>query len=243
MTRPLYLDPDLADSDVVILGGAEGRHAATVRRTQPGEQIDVANGQGLRLTIEVEAVAKSEVRGKVVRRLQEEPPRIHLTIVQGLAKGGRSEQAVETCTEFGADAFIPWMSERAIVRWDAARAGKGRAKWQDTAWAAAKQSRRAFVPRVEPVVTSPELAQLVAEFPGKVFLCHEEASQRLVDVLPHTPGPEQIMVIIGPEGGISPAEVDALTQAGASPVLLGAHVLRSATAGAWASAVIRAKLG
>lgn len=241
MTRALYLDPDLAESGYVSLGGAEGRHAATVRRTQVGDQIDIANGRGLRLTIEVDHVSKDDVAGPVIASVEEEAARPRLVIVQALAKGGRDEQAVETCTEFGADAFILWMSERTIVRWsDPKRAEKGRAKLADTAWAAAKQSRRAFVPGVEPVVTTKQLVERVREFPGAVLVCHEEASERLVDILDDSA--EQIMVIVGPEGGISGAEVEALNGAGAHSVLLGEHVLRSATAGAWASAVVRARL-
>ena len=182
-----------------------------------------------------------DVAGPVIASAQEEAARPRLVIVQALAKGGRDEQAVETCTEFGADAFIPWMSERTIVRWsDPKRAEKGRTKLADTAWAAAKQSRRAFVPGVEPVVTTKQLVERVREFPGAVLVCHEEASERLVDILDDSA--EQIMVIVGPEGGISGAEVEALNGAGAHSVLLGEHVLRSATAGAWASAVVRARL-
>lgn len=266
MTRPLYLDPDLAfalrcaasgdhsgDTDAgsapsyVTLGGSEGRHAATVRRTAPGEQVDISNGAGLRVTIEVDEVTKTEIGGRVLGVVQEEPTVPRIVVVQALAKGGRDEQAIETCTEFGADAFIPWMSERTIVRWkDAKRARSGREKLAATAWAAAKQSRRAYLPQVEQVVTTAQLAERVAEFSGTVFVCHEEADNTLVDALDYLESgepSEQIMVIVGPEGGISPTEVDTLKQAGAEVVLLGRHVLRSATAGGWACAVIRAKLG
>ncbi len=178
MTRSLYIDteidPALRESDYVTLSGSEGRHAATVRRTKVGDQIDVVNGRGLRLTIEVDEVSKTDVGGRVLTAVQELTTQPRIVVVQALAKGGRDEQAIETCTEFGADVFIPWMSDRTIVRWsDPRRAEKGRAKLANTAWAAAKQSRRAFVPEVEAAVTTKQLAERVREFPGQVYLCHE----------------------------------------------------------------------
>ncbi|MDP9805612.1 16S rRNA (uracil1498-N3)-methyltransferase [Trueperella bonasi] len=241
MSRPVYVDPELSEAAEVVLTGGEAHHAATVRRTQIGDEIDIVNGSGLRITIEVEQVSKTEVVGRALKAVHDDPSSPHLVIVQALAKGGRDEQAVETCTEFGADAFIPWMSQRTIVRWnDRKRAEKGRAKLADTAWAAAKQARRSWLPTVESVVTTRQLVEHVRNFPGPVYVCHEESNVPLVDRLPAAA--KQIMVIIGPEGGITAAEVEKLTDAGAEQVLLGKHVLRSATAGAWASAVIRAKL-
>ncbi|QOQ38702.1 16S rRNA (uracil(1498)-N(3))-methyltransferase [Trueperella pecoris] len=238
MTRPTYIDPDLVDAERIVLGSSEGRHAATVRRTKVGEQIDVVDGRGLRVTIEVESVTKSEVVGRRLGCVREDARDPHLTLVQALAKGGRDEQAIETCTEFGVDAFIPWMSERTIVRWnDRAKADKGRAKLADTAWAAAKQSRRAYVPQVRPAVTSKELASIIADFDGTVLVCHEEATTPLPHLMPLA---GHVMLIVGPEGGISPQEIEAFEGAGARTILLGQHVLRSASAGAWATAVIRA---
>ncbi|WP_406716924.1 16S rRNA (uracil(1498)-N(3))-methyltransferase [Trueperella pyogenes] len=238
MTRPVYIDPDLNDAARVTLRGSEGHHAASVRRTRPGEQVDVVNGMGLRVTIDVDTVTKGGISGNRVASLQEEPARQRLTIVQALAKRGHDEQALETCTEYGADAFIPWMSERSIVRWnDPAKADKGRTKLADAVWAAAKQSRRAFLPRVLPVHTTTQLVQAIKDFDGVTLVCHEDASIPITDLLPIE---ADLMIVVGPEGGISAAEVDAFEQAGARLVLLGEHVMRSATAGAWACAVVRA---
>lgn len=241
MTLPVFYDP-AADPQAaeLVLGGTEGRHAVNVRRIGPGEFIDVVNGRGLRLRVQVTAVEPGQARGVVVERTQELPSRPHLTLVQALAKGGRDEQAIETCTEFGIDAVVPWQAERSIVRWDAKKAAKGQARFEQTALAAAKQSRRACVPVVHELQTSAQLTKWIAGQP-RVFVLHEEATRPLTDYLGE--GFEAAALVVGPEGGISEQELAAFVRAGAIPVLLGRHVLRSATAGAWATAVIRAQLG
>ncbi|MBM7825282.1 16S rRNA (uracil1498-N3)-methyltransferase [Arcanobacterium pluranimalium] len=245
--------------DVVVLSGEEARHAATVRRTRCGELIDVVNAQGLRVRIEVNDVAKSQLAGIAREVVQESRPDTAITLVQALAKGGRDEQAVETSTEFGVDEVIPWESQRAIVTWSqSGKAAKGAAKWQLTADAAAKQSRRSYVPVVSEVLKSRELAGKIAQWVadgGLVFVCHEEATVSLVQSLQQLRSeqgrpsktatgmrllPAHVSVIVGPEGGITAEEIAMFTAAGAQTVLLGQHVLRSATAGSWAIAVLRA---
>lgn len=257
MTRPVYVDRELISTPVgstLVLRGEEARHAATVRRTGVGEQIDVVNGRGLRSTIEVTNVAKNELSGTILGVAEEPAHALDVVLIQALAKGGRDEQAVETATEFGVDEVIPWQSARTVVRWnDAAKAAKGRARWNATALAAAKQARRSWVPTVADGMSSKQLSAWIRdEVAGgsRVFVCHETAQTRLVDSLgvtstqTHLPGEKgRIGVVVGPEGGITDDELELFTQSGAETVLLGEHVLRSATAGPWAIAVIRALLG
>ncbi|MFC5370249.1 16S rRNA (uracil(1498)-N(3))-methyltransferase [Arcanobacterium bovis] len=268
MTLPVYIDRNLQQprvGDVVVLSGDEARHAATVRRTRCAERIDIVDGRGLRVTVEVDDVAKNQLSGTALEVKNEKAPDVRIILVQALAKGGRDEQAVETSTEFGVDEVVPWESQRAIVTWSQpGKASKGTAKWQLTADAAAKQSRRSYVPVVHDVVKSRELAAKIGQWVANdcwVLVCHEEARDSLVQHLrtlvfcqgegsasddsPEISAtmaslPAQIVVIVGPEGGIAPEEIELFTGAGAQPVLLGEHVLRSATAGSWAIAVLRA---
>ena len=237
----------------MTLAGAEGRHAASVRRIGAGEWVDVVNGAGLRLTCEVAGADKSSLSLVVREVLQEERPVPEIVLVQALAKGGRDEAAVEICTEIGIDRVIPWASQRAIVQWKGPKADKGRAKWEGVARAAAKQSRRAFVPTVEGVMDSRELASWVVSLTdeaGVAFVCHEEASESLGAALASLQEagadaslPPRVALIIGPEGGIGPEETGALVDAGARMIGLGANVLRSSTAGAVALTLIRAAAG
>ena len=260
MTRPVFLAEDLscvpsslAVGEHATLGGSEGRHAASVRRIGAGEWVDVADGRGLRLTCEVVGADKSSLSLVVCEVAQEESPRPEIILVQALAKGGRDEAAVEICTEIGIDRVIPWASQRAIVQWRGPKAEKGRAKWEGVARAAAKQSRRAYVPVVEAVTDSRELASWVralTDEAGAAFVCHEEATQSLGAALAHVQGggtdgslPARVALIVGPEGGIGTEETAQLVDAGARTVGLGANVLRSSTAGAVALTLIRAAAG
>lgn len=145
-----------------VLQGPEARHAVAVKRLAPGESVDIADGAGKRLTGTVVAASPSELTVECSALTAEEKPDIRLVLVQALAKGDRDELAVETATELGIDAVIPWQSERSIVRWKGERAAKAHAKWQSVATAAAKQARRAWIPEVRAAVETPDWLQLPA---------------------------------------------------------------------------------
>jgi 16S rRNA (uracil1498-N3)-methyltransferase len=220
-----------------VLDGAEARHAVTVKRLAVGEAVDIADGAGRRLTGTVERVAPGELTVECSSVTIEDRPGVRLVLVQALAKGDRDELAIETSTELGIDAVVPWQSERSIVRWKAERAAKAHAKWQSAVAAAAKQARRAWIPEVRAAVDTQGLAAHVAQAALAVIL-HEDAVKPLRGVLEAwrasglpADGPQEILLIVGPEGGISPREVTKLCGAGAVTALLGPHVLRSSTAG------------
>jgi len=221
---------------VFVLQGPEARHAVAVKRLAPGESVDIADGAGKRLTGTVVAASPSELTVECSALAVEEKPDIRLVLVQALAKGDRDELAVETATELGIDAVIPWQSERSIVRWKGERAAKAHAKWQSVALAAAKQARRAWIPEVRAAVETPALAAAAGAADLAIIL-HEDAVRPLRTVLEswqataNGAGPREILLIVGPEGGISPREVTRLCSAGAVTALLGHHVLRSSTAG------------
>ncbi|GAB4078123.1 16S rRNA (uracil(1498)-N(3))-methyltransferase [Nostocoides australiense] len=242
MTLPLFLtDPgDLAAAragSAYVLGGAEGRHAATVKRLRAGEQLMVGDGAGRQITGSVIEAAGNEVTMSVEQVTDEPPPVPSITLVQALAKGERDEAAIEAATEYGVDRIVPWQAERSIVQWRGERAEKSRSKWVDVVTAAAKQSRRAFVPPVEQLVDTSQLPRRIGQA-TVAFILHEEA------VLPLAaqpiPGAGEIIIIVGPEGGISPGELATLSSAGGIPVRLGSTVLRSSSAGPAAIAVLSA---
>ncbi|MBO0608062.1 16S rRNA (uracil(1498)-N(3))-methyltransferase [Myceligenerans salitolerans] len=251
---------------VFVLDGAEGRHAGVVQRRGPGERIDVVDGAGLRLEGVVESVDDGHVRLRVRGVVAEEAPAPVLTLVQALAKGDRDEQAIEAATETGVDAVLPWQAERSIVVWRGPRAAKSQAKWVATVRAATKQARRARMPRVGEPVTTRQLAARVRDVVvagGAVVVLHEEATTPLRDValpqgpaggVPSAPGvpsssgaegsrAPELFVVVGPEGGISDAELDAFTAAGAVTARLGPHVMRTSTAGPVAVAMLNERLG
>lgn len=259
MTSPLYLVPrgaleGLGTGSVLTLDGAEGRHAATVRRARPGERVDVADGAGVVARGVVETVARDRIGVRVETLERQQPPVTRLVLVQALAKGGRDELAVETATELGVDAVVPWQASRCVVVWSGDREERSRRRWEDTVRASAKQSRRVFVPPVEPALSTAVLASRTAEVVaagGAVLVLHEDAARPLTGTPLPAPGAGagvgvggcDVLVVVGPEGGISDAELDRLTGAGAHAVRLGRQVLRSSSAGAAALALLSARLG
>lgn len=230
------------------LDGPEGKHAL-VKRMEVGESIDLGDGTGRRAVGTVHSLTD---RGVIVRvkQLREEhtSPRIYL--VQALAKDGRDLLAIETATELGVYGVLPWSADRSIVRWKGERAAKAHTKWQNTVTAAAKQSRRALIPEVYDLYSTTDLVELIEEVIGQgsaVFILHEQATERLSAQASKLAGgenlPEEIYLLVGPEGGISDREVQLFTEAGAHLALLGNEVLRSSTAGSAAMCTLNVVLG
>ena len=244
MTVPVFHAPreQLAGSSTVRLDGPEGRHAALVRRLQPRERIDLTDGAGL-LAQCVILHSDGYALDLEVQELRMVPaPSPRLTVVQGLAKGDRGETAVETMTEIGVDVIVPWSAGRSIVQWKGERGAKALAKWRGTAREAAKQSRRAWWPQVTEPATTAKVAKLLAAASMPVVL-HEEAELALSSLDPAVAGAAEIVLVVGPEGGITPEELVQFAEAGATPYRMGPTVLRTSTAGTAAAAVLLARSG
>ncbi len=230
---------------VVRLSGAEGRHAATVVRLAVGEPVVLVDGSGRRGVGAVAAVVGKDVVDIAVSSVAAEPsaaPR--LVVVQALPKGDRGEVAVETMTEVGVDEVVPWAATRCVTRWREGRGDKALAKWRTTAAAAAKQSRRARWPVVADLASTAAVAERIAAASAAVVL-HEEATVPLAGwswspVLSGA-GLGEVVVVVGPEGGLSPEELEAFVRAGATTYHLGPTVLRTSTAGTVALAVLLAR--
>lgn len=239
------------------LDGAEGRHATTVKRLAAGEPVDVCDGAGLRLICTVSSTEKGLLTVLVESVVQHESPAVTFTLIQALAKGDRDEMAIEMATELGIDAVWPWQAERSIVRWKMDKALKGAQKWRQVVAAAAKQARRASIPRVGHLLGTAGVCEQIAAADLALVL-HEDATDSVALVArawheslavsglpaPTAPtAPRQVLMIVGPEGGMSEAEVQAFVAAGARTVLLGRHVLRSSTAGPAAVVLLSQELG
>ena len=228
MRSLFYVDAVPGVGDVVVVDGDEGFHAANVRRTRRGEQLDLSDGAGTVAHCEVTEVAKGRLSARVLDRRVVAPPSPTVTVAQALPKSDRSELAIELATEAGADAFVAWQAARCVARWDgAARVDKGVRRWQAVARAASRQSRRPHIPTVEGVVTT---AQLAAGAGPTTLVLHESATVSLTE-LPLADA-VSLTLVVGPEGGVAEDELAALTDAGALAVRLGPTVLRTSTAAA-----------
>jgi 16S rRNA (uracil1498-N3)-methyltransferase len=236
---PVFLvSPGDLRAEVVTLSGPEGHHAAAVRRLRVGERADVSDGTGTIAEGVVTAVAKDSVVLAVRSARTVPPPEPGITVVQALPKGDRGELAVELMTEVGVDSVIAWAAERCVARWHGERGTRALGKWRATAREAAKQSRRAWLPEVAGPATLTDITGLVSAAACAVIL-EADATAKL-SVLP-LPDRGSIVLVVGPEGGISPVERAALGRAGAIEARLGPTMLRTSTAGAAAAAVLLAR--
>ena len=245
MSAPLFLIESLPSGNAVTLDGPEGHHAATVQRLRVGEELLLADGRGGTATAVVTAVGRGTLAAAIAARRYVEPPDPRLVVVQGIAKGDRAELAVQAMTEVGVDEIVPWAAARSVAQWRGDRGARARDRWVSTAREAAKQARRPWLPVVSgtpgaPVVPTPAVAGRVGGAAAG-FVLHEEADVRLAVV--GLPPAGEIVLVVGPEGGIAPDELTVLAAAGAVPVRLGAEVLRTSTAGVAALAVLSARLG
>ena len=240
MSRPVYVQefptpPTVGE--VIELTGDEGRHAVSVKRTSVGEQIELVDGHGTRAVITVIGVSgKDRLTGVVDCAANEPASRPTVTVIQALPKAARSELTVDLLTQAGADVIVPWQAGRSVANWGK-KQDKGLAKWRAAARAAAKQSRRSRIPEITPVGDQAAVAALIQAAPLALIL-HEDATGKITDQ--PVAQVDSVVLIIGPEGGISPAELDAFTAAGAHPVRLGPEVLRTASAGMVALAALGA---
>ncbi|MEV7890803.1 16S rRNA (uracil(1498)-N(3))-methyltransferase [Streptomyces sp. NPDC002817] len=243
MTAPVFVVEhfDAGSGGRYVLEGPEGRHAVSVKRLQPGEEVVLADGAGRYAVCDVigtEGKDRLIVHMTSVSEEPEESPRV--TVVQALPKGDRGELAVETMTETGVDAIVPWQASRCITQWKGDRGLKALTKWRSTAREAGKQSRRFRFPEVADLATSKQVAALLAKADFAAVL-HESGDEPLATVELPTEG--DIVLVVGPEGGVSPEELALFEEAGAKPYVLGRTVLRTSTAGTAATAVLLARTG
>ena len=238
-TPPLFLVEQVPSAGPFDLTGAEGRHAARVKRLAVGEAIRIGDGRGRVASCVVSEVRADGLRLSVSAVTSVPAPSPRLVAVQALPKGERAELAVEVMTELGVDEIVPWAASRSIVRWEGPRGARALEKWRRTAAEAAKQSRQVRVPAVAELATSKQVAALLADATGLVL--HESASVSLASA--PLPSEGDVIIVIGPEGGVSDAELAQFAGAGAVAVRMGEPVLRTSTAGAAALAALSLRLG
>ncbi|MFE6733390.1 16S rRNA (uracil(1498)-N(3))-methyltransferase [Microbacterium sp. NPDC057650] len=224
--------------ETVLLTGAEAKHAAVVRRVRVGESVTIGDGAGVWLEGEVEDVSAAEVSVRITARREHEAPSMRIVLAQALAKGDRDELAVQAACELGVDEIVPWQASRSISRWEGPKAAKGRDRWASIVREAAKQAHRAWIPEVAGVETTGQLAKRSAD--ARLLVLDPTADTRLSGIRADD---RDLVLIVGPEGGISPEELDRLTEAGAERVRLGDSVLRTSTAGPAAIAMLSGILG
>ncbi|MCX6434389.1 MAG: 16S rRNA (uracil(1498)-N(3))-methyltransferase [Actinobacteria bacterium] len=246
MTAPVFVVPeaDLATATVgsiVRVGGPEGRHAITVRRLTAGESVALVDGTGRRASGVVSHVVDRQAFDVDVTAFETETaPQPRLVVVQALPKGERGELAVELLTEVGVDVIVPWAAANCVTQWRPDRSERAHRRWADAALAAAKQSRRARFPAVEPLASTADVVARISSA-SQALVLHESATAPIGAVRVVPAG--DLVLVIGPEGGLTPVEIAAFADAGATTVRLGPSVLRTSSAGMAAASVVLASSG
>lgn len=243
-----YLVDDLADASVgstVVVEGQEARHAVTVSRVRVGESLSLGDGRGTSVRGEVVEATDSRLALVAAEVTRVDRPATRLVLVQALAKGDRDELAVQAATELGVDEVVPWSAARSVSRWEGAKIAKGTARWRAITREATKQAIRPWAPVVSDLASTKQLAARAVGETVLVLVLEPTAERALSDVALESGGgaPSSVLVVVGPEGGISPSELELLAGAGAVRVRLGDSVLRTSTAGPAALAVLSVRLG
>lgn len=240
MSAPVFVvDPAvLAGAEpgsLIDVSGDEGRHAVTVTRVRAGERVDVVDGQGTRASAVVQSTDRASMHLSVVSLSHEQELQPRIVVVQALAKGERGELAVEQLTEIGVDEIVPWAAANCVVQWRSDRLEKSHHRWAAAAYAAAKQSRRARFPTIAPLADSSTVMARIAQAQSALVL-HESASQSIAPAASDLTG--EVLIVVGPEGGLAENEVSSFRSAGACIVRLGPTVLRTSSAGIAAVAAV-----
>jgi 16S rRNA (uracil1498-N3)-methyltransferase len=238
--EPWFLVDLLPAEGTFVLDGPQGRHASTVRRLRPGEPVVLTDGRGGRADATVSVAGRSELTLDVAAVIRVPAPDLRIMLVQALPKGERSELAVDLATQAGVDALVPWQAQRCVARGSPEKAVRGAEKWRTVSREAAKQSRRPWLPRVYELATTADVVQLVGRADGALIL-HESGAAPITAAILPTHG--DLILVVGPEGGITPTELAALTGAGGQLVRLGPEVLRTSTAGAVALGALGPRTG
>lgn len=229
----------LGGGEFFTLTGDEGFHAATVQRLEPGEQVLLSDGLGrLAHGTVVEVTGKDSIVFQIVAMTEAPVPSPRLIVVQAIPKGDRGELAVEMLTEVGVDVIVPWAAQRCVAQWRGDKIDRGIEKWRNTARESAKQARRPRTPQVSTLASSDDVVRLIRNTTPS-WVLHEDGEARLSSVA--VPMAGDIVLVVGPEGGVSPQELDMFAAAGAQNVRLGPSVLRTSTAGAVAAGIVLAR--
>jgi 16S rRNA (uracil1498-N3)-methyltransferase len=226
-----FVEPDLFSHDEISIVGDDVHHIVNVMRAKEGDEILVSDGAGRSAKARLIRLSAKEVTAQVLELLEEqcELP-IRVTIGQGLPKGEKMEWILQKGTELGAYSFFPFSSERTIVKLDAKKEAKKLERWRKIVKEAAEQSHRAVLPKLLPPVSFREALKAADSYTRCCIAYEKEGGTTLHQVLDELKVDETLLVLIGPEGGFSPDEVELAEANGFLPISLGPRILRTETA-------------
>jgi 16S rRNA (uracil1498-N3)-methyltransferase len=232
-----YIPPDQWNPDHLALDEAESHHCTDVLRLRAGDRVIAFNGAGTEVTAEISLLSKREVGLRPLFTQTTRPPAAAVTLAQAVPKGKNMDLVIQKATELGAAAIQPLISERTVVRLDAGEAADKQEKWQRIAIEACKQSGQNHLPKIHLPVTPERFFSSRPAQELQLIAAIEPGARRLKELLaewkrlhPASSAPASVLVLIGPEGDFTPAEVGMAKSAGCQPMSLGPIILRTETA-------------
>lgn len=246
--RRFFVPPEAIEGDTVYFRGELARHIGGVLRMRAGERVAVCTGDGAVRVTELARFDRDEIVGRVVDTLaRQEDTAVRVTLYQGMPKGDKLELIVQKCTELGVSAVVPVEMRRSVARLDGGKADKKTERWQKIAQEASQQSKRLQTPQVGPYLRWNDFVRRAAQEMQAGGLCvvlwEDEETLGLRALLRESAPPEQISLVVGPEGGLAPEEVAQLRALGARSASLGPRVLRTETAGLAALSMVLYEYG
>lgn len=244
-----YISPENWNRDALALAGSEAHHARNVLRMKGGEKLVLFNGQGREITAEIVDLTGDEIRLRKLHEAETPPLRCRIVLAQAIPKGKNMELILQKAVEIGAAEIAPIISDRTVVQVDSESAAQKQSKWQQIAIEAAKQSGQNWLPRVH---TPKKLAELfsaaaVESFDLRLIGSLQPDAQQLKKVLAdfsseHQHRPRSVLMLVGPEGDFTPAELGLARRHGCQPITLGPIILRVETAAIYCLSILSYEL-
>jgi 16S rRNA (uracil1498-N3)-methyltransferase len=239
-----YIPPESWNIDALALDEAETHHAVDVLRMSAGDRAVVFNGRGAEATVEIEAISRKSVTLKKLMQAKSAPIGCQITLAQAVPKGKNMDLIVQKAVELGAASICPLISERTVIQVEEDDAARKQQKWQAVAIEAAKQCGQNWLPKVEAPVSPKDFFNHAGKYDLMVIASLQPDALRLKQVLAETAGkaPKNVLVLVGPEGDFTPAEISLAKGCGCRPITLGPIVLRTETAAIYCLSVLSYEL-
>jgi len=241
-----YIPPEEWQPDALVLTGGEAHHCRDVLRLEPSDKIVLFNGQGREITVEIVSVG-AQIRLRKLSETETSPLRCHITLGQAIPKGKNMDLIVQKAVEIGAAEIAPILSDRTVVRLDDENAAAKQAKWQSIAIEAAKQCGQNWLPQLQRPQTLAQFFQEYRRFDLQLIGSLQSDAVHLKKILAqfsaeHGDRPRNVLMLVGPEGDFTPAELSLARSQGCRPITLGPIVLRVETASIYCLSILSYEL-
>ncbi len=238
--RRFFLSKSSILSGNPALTGSDVRHIRNVLRLGPGDRIAIFDGEGTEYECKIVTSSPRCITLSVLNsaHMTRESP-VHITIAQSLLKGSKTDWIIQKLTELGVTTYIPFLAQRSIPKLDIGRAESRHHRWTKIAYETLKQCGRSVVPEIKPLSSFDEIIRLKEEYDLKLIFCPESIDKSLKYLIDGMPKPQKIIGVIGPEGGFTPAEINAARDCGYVQVSLGVRILRGETAAITVAAILQ----